>query len=143
MNRPVSGAKVLCHSSATSASFGMSSPMRPESFHTFNEFFYRRLKPGARPVDPMLTPWCFLRMAATSAFRTHQKLPAIFVTASASISPNCSATPSSPLVIPMARWCYRALCPVDYHRFIFPLAGRVSENPGCSMVRFYSVNPIG
>src|SRR5262245_15708068 len=24
----------------------------PESFKTFNEFFYRKLKPGARPIDP-------------------------------------------------------------------------------------------
>lgn len=112
-----------------------------ESFATFNEFFYRRLKPEARPVDN--SPDTFVLPAdgrhllipdlaaqkdfwvKGARFDVHQlvgdkALAKRFEGGSALIS---------------------RLCPVDYHRFHFPCAGVVGE-PVAMNGFLYSVSPI-
>ena len=44
--------------------------------------------------------------------------------------------------MPMARWCSRGLCPVDYHRFHFPGGGRARARHSSSTGRLFSVSPI-
>ena len=51
MNRPASAKRVLPfvrNYGLNAAEFAEA----PESFKSFNEFFYRKLKPAARPIDP-------------------------------------------------------------------------------------------
>ncbi|MDQ5981066.1 MAG: phosphatidylserine decarboxylase [Verrucomicrobiota bacterium] len=114
---------------------------KPYSFKTFNEFFYRALKPGARPVAEgdrvAVLPadgrhLAFQNVDAAAgfyakgqrfdlkAFLGDEALAAKFAGGSLLIS---------------------RLCPVDYHRFHFPVAG----TPGDARLIngfLYSVSPI-
>jgi len=111
------------------------------SFKNFNEFFYRALKPGARPIAPgdrvAVLPadgrhLAFQKVDAAEgfyakgqrfdlpAFLGDRELAAQFAGGSMLIS---------------------RLCPVDYHRFHFPVSG----TPGTSRLIngwLYSVSPI-
>lgn len=114
----------------------------PQSFQTFNEFFFRKLKPTARPIDAgdlsAVFPadgrhLCVPDLSSSeglfvkgemfdlrSLLGGNQELTARFADGSLLLS---------------------RLCPVDYHRFHFPLAGKASE--ACLLNGpLYSVNPI-
>ncbi len=113
----------------------------PESYQTFNEFFFRRLRPEARPVADDPGNACFpadgrqlvipdLSEAAT-IYAKNQKfeLPALLGdTSLAERFSNGTAVISR-------------LCPTDYHRFHYPLAGSPGE-PRLINGPLYSVNPI-
>jgi phosphatidylserine decarboxylase len=112
-----------------------------EHFTTFNEFFYRRLKPEARPIDQaegsLVFPadgrhlliedlslvkdfWVKGKRFDLTAFVGSEELARPFEGGSLLIS---------------------RLCPVDYHRFHFPCAGSVGAVElinGC----LYSVSPL-
>ena len=113
----------------------------PESFRTFNEFFYRKLKPQARPIAPGDDVITFPAdgrhlvlpdIASCTDFfikGTRFDLPALLRDASLS---ECFAHGSMLI---------SRLCPVDYHRFHFPCAG----TPGAARLingPLYSVSPI-
>jgi phosphatidylserine decarboxylase len=114
---------------------------KTQSFTTFNDFFYRRLRPESRPYDPAPE-----HLAAPADGRYL-------------LYPNISGQ----TVVPIKGSKYRLdtlladsanaidfnggdvlvvrLCPADYHRFHFPCAGRIvgrKDIPG----RYHSVNPI-
>jgi phosphatidylserine decarboxylase len=113
----------------------------PESFRTFNEFFYRRLRPEARPIAPGTDEIVF------PADGRHLVLPdiaacgAFFVKGvrfdlAALLRDDALAARFAHGSMLISR-----LCPVDYHRFHFPFGGvpqasRVVTGP------FYSVSPI-
>lgn len=99
-----------------------------ESFESFNQFFYRKLTPSSRPINPALDVAVFpadgrhlvipeVDSAKTfylkgqsfdlAAFVGDAKLAAEFTGGSLLIS---------------------RLCPVDYHRFHFPVAGQCSRS---------------
>ncbi len=113
----------------------------PATFHTFNEFFYRRLKPDARPLAtgektisfpadgrhfylPDLSRESHLyakgQRLKLSRLLGDEALAARFACGSAVLS---------------------RLCPTDYHRFHFPLAGECGA-PRLINGALYSVNPI-
>ncbi len=113
----------------------------PESFRSFNEFFYRRLRPESRPLAPGADTVVFpadgrhllipdlsanppsMRKAAGSTLATFLGDPALaerFAGGSAILS---------------------RLCPTDYHRFHFPLEGNAAS-PRLINGSLYSVNPI-
>ncbi len=110
-------------------------------FANFNEFFYRELKPEARPVDPDPTSIVF------PADGRHLCVPDLS---------NCNGLFIKGEMFDLAALLdderlsqqYAAgslllsrLCPVDYHRFHFPIAG----TPGPTRLingPLYSVNPI-
>jgi phosphatidylserine decarboxylase len=113
----------------------------PDSFHTFNEFFYRKLKPQARPIAPgdnvislpadgrhLVLP----DIAACTVFfikGTHFDLSALL----RDVALAARFAHGSMLI--------SRLCPVDYHRFHFPCAG----TPGAARLingPLYSVSPI-
>jgi phosphatidylserine decarboxylase len=111
----------------------------PDSFATFNDFFYRKLKPSARPVDGSATSVVFPadgrhlvipRLGAeTRVFAKGQRFDLHGLLGSAA-----SAFTGGALLV-------SRLCPVDYHRFHFPCAGTPgpalpSEGP------LFSVSPI-
>lgn len=113
----------------------------PESFRTFNEFFSRRLRPGARPLAPgddtvlfpadgrhLLVPdlsvdsiiYAKGRRFDLATLLGDRKLADRFRGGSAVLS---------------------RLCPTDYHRFHFPLAGDCGQ-PRLINGSLYSVNPL-
>ncbi len=113
----------------------------PESFRTFNEFFYRRLKPGARPIDSDPAAVVFPADGRHLGFPDASKINGVFVKGQrfdlARLLGNADLAvryARGPLVL-------SRLCPVDYHRFHFPLAGRPSETTLLNGP-LYSVNPI-
>ena len=113
----------------------------PDSFRTFNEFFYRKLKPQARPIaqgDQIIT---------FPADGRHFVLPDIATCTDFFVKGARFDLPAllrdAPLAAHFAHgsMLISRLCPVDYHRFHFPCAG----TPGPARLingPLYSVSPI-
>jgi len=121
---------------------------RPFAFKTFNDFFYRALKPGARPIAPgedvAVLPadgrhLTFQNVAAADGFYAkRQKFDLVSFFGEAHL-------PEAQRVL-SARFDRGALlisrlCPVDYHRFHFPVAGTPAQ-PLPLNGFLYSVSPI-
>lgn len=122
---------------------------KPYSFKTFNEFFYRALKPGARPIagDPSAGSGQTDRTAVLPADGRHlafqnvdgaegfyakgQRFNLAAFLGSEELGREFAG---GSLVI-------SRLCPVDYHRFHFPVAG-VPGEPRLINGWLYSVSPI-
>ncbi|OYW70518.1 MAG: phosphatidylserine decarboxylase, partial [Verrucomicrobia bacterium 12-59-8] len=113
----------------------------PDSFRTFNEFFYRKLKPHARPIAPGEN------VIAFPADGRHFVLPDIAACENFFIKGTRFDLPALLRDAALAaRFAHGSmlisrLCPVDYHRFHFPCAG----TPGASRLingPLYSVSPI-
>ena len=113
----------------------------PESFATFNDFFYRKLKPGARPIAPGADEIAF------PADGRHLVLPDIAACGDFFIKGTRfdlrALLRDDALAERFARggMLISRLCPVDYHRFHFPFGGvpgqaRAVNGP------LYSVSPI-
>ena len=112
-----------------------------ESYRTFNEFFYRKLKPGARPLAPGDDTVVFPAdgrhlaipdLAACTNFwvkGVRFDLPALF------------DDPSLARAFAGGAALISRLCPVDYHRFHFPCAG-TPDTPRQINGPLYSVSPI-
>ena len=112
----------------------------PESFKTFNEFFFRRLKPEARPIDPDPSAVVF------PADGRHLVFPNIaearsFYAKDQSLDLD-ALVPDAGLadIFRGGSMCISRLCPVDYHRFHFPVSGRIRDT-GLVNGSLYSVSP--
>lgn len=111
------------------------------SFRTFNEFFYRRLKPSARPItaDP--------DALALPADGRHLVLPDIAACADFFVKGVRFDLAALLDDADLARRYERGsllisrLCPTDYHRFHFPCDG-TPEAPKPIRGPLYSVSPI-
>lgn len=113
----------------------------PDSFRTFNEFFYRRLKPSARPVAAGDTVAVFPAdgrhlavpdvTAATAVYVKGQRVDLAELLGDAELAREFTG---GSLIL-------SRLCPVDYHRFHFPVAGTAGA-PALLPGFLYSVNPI-
>lgn len=113
----------------------------PESFRTFNEFFYRKLKPQARPIAPGDDVITF------PADGRHFVLPDIangtdfFIKGTRFDLPALLQDAALSERFGHGSMLISRLCPVDYHRFHFPCAG----TPGAARLingPLYSVSPI-
>ena len=105
-------------------------------YDSFNDFFTRRLKPGARPIgDGVVSPadgrlMLYLAADADSPFPLKgatRSLRAVFD----------DDAPAGRYDIAVVR-----LAPVDYHRFHFPCDCRTPEPPCVLLGKYHSVNPI-
>lgn len=114
---------------------------KPLSFKTFNEFFYRALKPGARPVAEGE------RIAVLPADGRHLAFQNVDAAAGfyakgqrfdlkAFLGDEALAAKFAGGAMLISR-----LCPVDYHRFHFPVGGMPDE-PRLINGWLYSVSPI-
>lgn len=113
----------------------------PASFATFNEFFFRRLKPAARPVDCDPASVVFPADGRHLGFQRASAISSVFVkgqrfdlAALLGDAALAARFADGPLVL-------SRLCPVDYHRFHFPVAGTPGDTrivPG----PLFSVSPI-
>lgn len=140
MNRPVSRSKVL----PFIRNFNLdvkefADP--PESFRTFNEFFYRRLKPGARPVESDPAVAVFPADGRHLGFPDVSKIDGVFVKGQRFDLAQLLGNAELAARYAQGTLVLSRLCPVDYHRFHFPLAGRASEARLLNGP-LYSVNPI-
>jgi phosphatidylserine decarboxylase len=113
----------------------------PESFRTFNEFFYRRLKPGARPVDADPAAVVFPADGRHLGFPDASKMAGVFVKGQRFDLARLLGNPELAARYARGTLVLSRLCPVDYHRFHFPLAGRQAETTQLNGP-LYSVNPI-
>jgi phosphatidylserine decarboxylase len=113
----------------------------PESYRSFNEFFFRKLKPAARPVDADESSVVFPADGRHLGFERASAIEGVFVKGqkfdlSALLGDGKLAARYADGSLVLSR-----LCPVDYHRFHFPAAGvpgetRLIDGP------LFSVNPI-
>ena len=105
-------------------------------YDSFNDFFTRRLKPGARPIgEGIVSPadgrlMLYLSADADRPFPLKgatRNLRAVFA----------GDAPTGLYDIAVVR-----LAPVDYHRFHFPCDCRTPEPPRVLPGKYHSVNPI-
>ncbi len=111
------------------------------SFKSFNEFFFRKLKPEARPIDSSSDSIVFPADGRHFGFQNASEVNQIFVKGQRFdlVSLFDSEKIAKPFIngsIVISR-----LCPVDYHRFHFPTNGRANE-PKLLNGFLLSVNPI-
>ena len=140
MNRPVSRRKVL----PFIREFGLDPKEfaeAPESFRTFNEFFYRRLKPGARPVDADPRAVVFPADGRHLGFADASQIQGVFVKGQRFDLEKLLGDAALAERYARGALVLSRLCPVDYHRFHFPVAGRPSATTLLNGP-LYSVNPI-
>ena len=110
-------------------------------YETFNEFFTRRLKPGARPIgEGVVSPAdARLRLYLDADADSPFPLKGAVRTLRTVFAPGGAASASAPVRCDIAVF---RLAPVDYHRFHFPcdcLTGARAEAIGG---KYHSVNPI-
>lgn len=114
---------------------------RPDQFETFNEFFYRELKPSARPIDA--DP----RSAVFPADGRHLCVPdlsrcnGLFVKGKMFDLGQLLGSESLADRYRQGSLLLSRLCPTDYHRFHFPVSGTPSATRSIDGPLF-SVNPI-
>ncbi|TWU60323.1 Phosphatidylserine decarboxylase proenzyme [Rubripirellula tenax] len=112
-----------------------------DDFANFNEFFFRELKPDARPIDPTASSVVFPADGRHLCVPDLSRCDGLFVKGEmfnlGTLLDNQRLTDryaNGSLLL-------SRLCPVDYHRFHFPVAGV----PGATRLingPLYSVNPI-
>jgi phosphatidylserine decarboxylase len=115
--------------------------LRPDQFRSFNEFFARALVPEARPIDADEDSAVFPADGRHLCVPDLSSCEGLFV--KGQMFDLASLLEDGELTDRFAggSLLLSRLCPVDYHRFHFPLAGR----PGAARLingPLYSVNPI-
>lgn len=113
----------------------------PDSYRTFNEFFYRRLKPAARPIQGDAKSAVFPADGRHLGFQDVSKMDGIFVKGATLDLGELLGDAALARRFRDGTMILSRLCPVDYHRFHFPVAG-VPDRPRVINGPLYSVNPI-
>ena len=112
-------------------------------YRTFNEFFTRALKPSARPIGEPENP----RLAVFPADGRHlafadvSTAPGFYVKGATFSLEELLGGPELAAEFAGGSMLISRLCPVDYHRFHFPVAGTPDDG---RLIRgwLYSVSPI-
>ncbi|EJD03311.1 uncharacterized protein FOMMEDRAFT_20446 [Fomitiporia mediterranea MF3/22] len=127
-------------------------------YPNFNSFFYRKLKPGARPLqDPNPQRVCSAADCRLTVFQTLEEAQKVWIKGDEfSLSallhgPSTSHThkdnpcpdPNPEYTIPAAGASIAAfrLAPQDYHRFHSPISGEIVHGPVEIPGTYYTVNP--
>lgn len=113
----------------------------PGDYRSFNEFFYRKLKPSARPIDADPDSVVFPADGRHLGFEKASAIQGVFIKGqrfdlAALLGDAALAARYADGALILSR-----LCPVDYHRFHFPTAGTPGE---CQVIPgpLFSVSPI-
>ncbi len=129
---------------------------KPFSYRTFNEFFFRALKPGARPIaeGPSTGSGQVDRVAVLPADGRHLAFQDVDAAEGfyakgqkfelASFLGEGALPADKRVLAPQfagGAMLISRLCPVDYHRFHFPVAGTPGE-PRLINGWLYSVSPV-
>lgn len=113
----------------------------PFDFKTFNEFFYRALKPEARPIAPAENVAVFPADGRHLAFQDIQAAAGFYVKGAKFSFAELLGDSSVAEKFTGGAMLISRLCPVDYHRFHFPVAGIPGE-PRVINGWLYSVSPL-
>lgn len=113
----------------------------PGEFESFNAFFSRKLRPEARPVDPDPLAVVFPADGRHLCVPDLSRCDGLFV--KGEMFDLETLLRDADLAREYASGCLvlSRLCPVDYHRFHFPAAGRIGRTRLLNGP-LYSVNPI-
>jgi phosphatidylserine decarboxylase len=147
MNNPVSALRILPFISKyeiDSDEFAKS----PFDYKTFNEFFFRALKPESRPIAPGDDVAVFPADGRHLAFRDVATAPGFYVKGATFTLAELfgeAKLPENQRTLAQAfaggAMLISRLCPVDYHRFHFPVSGTPEESRRIEGF-LYSVNPV-
>lgn len=140
MNRPASAAKVL----PFVVDYGLDAEEfdRPATaYRSFNDFFYRRLRPGSRPIAPGEDVAVFPADGRHLAYQNVDTADGFYVkgrrfTLAALLGDEALAREFAGGSMLISR-----LCPVDYHRYHFPVGGVPGEARAIDGALF-SVSPL-
>jgi phosphatidylserine decarboxylase len=113
----------------------------PLEFKSFNEFFYRALKKDARPIAPGSDVAVFAADGRHLAFADVDAVPGFYVKGAKFTLGKLFDDESLAREFAGGAMVISRLCPVDYHRFHFPVAG-VPSAPRLINGLLYSVSPI-
>jgi phosphatidylserine decarboxylase len=110
-------------------------------FDSFNDFFIRQLRPGARPFPSAASEMGAPAEGRLSVFPIKDGKSLLFVKgATLPVSQLVGSKMDASSVEDGHAFVFR-LCPVDYHRFHFPDSGRVGASQRLPGV-LHSVNPL-
>jgi phosphatidylserine decarboxylase len=140
MNKPVSALRVL----PFIAEYGIDVDEFAKSafdYKTFNEFFYRALKPGARPIAAGDKVAVFPADGRHLAFGDVLAAPGFYVKGATFTFAELVGDPAIAAKFEGGAMLISRLCPVDYHRFHFPVSGVPAESTRIDGW-LYSVNPV-
>ncbi len=112
-----------------------------DDFANFNEFFYRELKPDARPIDSNPNSVLFPADGRHLCVPDLSRCDGLFVKGEMFDLATLLDDQSLTNRYAAGSLLLSRLCPVDYHRFHFPAAG-VPEPTKLINGPLYSVNPI-
>jgi phosphatidylserine decarboxylase len=111
------------------------------SFASFNEFFYRRLRPDRRPVDPDPDTVVFPADGRHLAVPDAGAMDGFFVKGQTFDLAALLGDPALAERFARGSLILSRLCPVDYHRFHFPVCG-VPGVPRLLPGPLFSVSPL-
>ncbi len=113
----------------------------PFDYKTFNEFFYRALKPGARPIVAGERVAAFPADGRHLAFPDLATVPGFYVKGHTFSLAELFGDAALAAKFAGGAMLISRLCPVDYHRFHFPVGGVPGES---RLINgwLYSVSPI-
>ena len=108
---------------------------------SFNEFFYRKLKPESRPVDEAVNSIIFPADGRHMAFSNISSENNFFMKGQTFDLTEFLGDAELAKRYEGGSMLLSRLCPIDYHRFHFPCAGKAGT-PRLINGWLYSVNPI-
>lgn len=114
---------------------------RPDDFASFNEFFYRTLKPEARPVDPDPSTVVFPADGRHLCIPDLSRNDGLLVKGERLDLETLLGDAALAHEYARGALVLSRLCPVDYHRYHFPAAGIAGPSQLINGP-LYSVNPI-
>lgn len=94
-----------------------------ESYGSFNQFFYRRLKPAARPVDSSPDSAVFPADGRHLAVENMDTARHFYIKGQAFDRARFIGDPALAEAFAGGTLLISRLCPVDYHRYHFPVTG--------------------
>ena len=114
----------------------------PATTHAcFNDFFIRRLKKESRPICEGSEKIAFPADGRHLGFQNVSKVSSIFVKGQRFDLPSLFESEELAKPYEKGTLVISRLCPVDYHRFHFPVKGFATQ-PALINGSLYSVNPI-
>lgn len=96
-------------------------------FRHFNDFFYRRLKPGARPLSGGEETAVFPADARHMGWERADRISGVFVKGQSFDLPSLLGDAALAERYAEGAVVLSRLCPTDYHRFHFPVSGVPGE----------------
>jgi phosphatidylserine decarboxylase len=112
-----------------------------DSYRSFNEFFYRKLKPAARSIAAAPNTAIFPADGRHLGFQDVSQMDGIFVKGAVFELPKLLGDADLARRFQDGAMVLSRLCPLDYHRFHFPVSG-IAGRPKLINGALFSVNPI-